>query len=196
VGHLATLLSVDALSREEGLIFLLRRSGVLKSDTTLDHIEASLRHEAEELVKLLAGHPLAIDQAGAYIEETRDPQRSHTGRAFREYRQLYHQESHTLLKIRGSLGGQHPESVALTFEISLQKACQLYPRCADVLSFCALLHPDTISEEMLCQQMGLDQFHFNETMRALRRYSLVKRDDEKKLLSVHRLVQAVIREKM
>ena len=147
-------------------------------------------------MKLLAGHPLAIDQAGAYIEETATPLASGTGTAFREYRQLYQQESTALLKSRGALGGQHPESVARTLEISLQKACQLHPGCADVLSFCALLHPDSISEEMLCQETGLDRFHFNETIRALRRYSLVKRDSEKKMLSVHRLVQAVVRESM
>jgi tetratricopeptide (TPR) repeat protein len=196
VGHIAVLLPVDAMSREEGLLFLLRRSGVLKSGTALERIEGSQRQEAERLVELLSGHPLALDQAGAYIEETADPLVSGTGTAFREYRQLYQQESRALLKSRGTLGSQHPQSVARTFEISLQKACQLHPNCADILSLCALLHPDAISEELLCQEMGLDRLHFNETIRALRRHSLVKRDAEKKMLSVHRLVQAVIRESM
>ena len=51
VGHVAALLPVDAMSREEGLLFLLRRSGVLKSSTAIERIPADMRHEAERLVE-------------------------------------------------------------------------------------------------------------------------------------------------
>src|SRR5262249_10942834 len=43
---------------------------------------------------------------------------------------------------------------------------------------------------------GLDRLHFNEVIRALRSYSLIKRNAEKQVLSLHRLVQAVIRDRM
>ena len=78
----------------------------------------------------------------------------------------------------------------------MQKACELHPSCADVLAFCSLLHPDAIPEELLRQGLNLDLLHFNEVIRALRSYSLIKRDAEKQVLSLHRLVQAVIRDGM
>jgi tetratricopeptide (TPR) repeat protein len=189
VGDMAALIQVETMSREVGLLFLLRRSGVLKSGAQAGRIASDIRCEAEALVEMLAGHPLALDQAGAYIEETGEA-------CFTEYRQLYQQQSRSLLKRRGDLGGKHPESVATTFEISLQKACKLHPSCADILAFCSLLHPDTIPEELLRQGLNLDLLLFNEVIRALRSYSLIKRDAKKQVLSLHRLVQAVIRDGM
>jgi Tetratricopeptide repeat len=196
VGHIATLIQVETLSPEEGLLFLLRRSGVLPSGTEVDSIAADIRRAAGELVEMLAGHPLALDQAGAYIEETSDPGICATGASFAEYRQLYQEQRRLLLQRRGELGGEHPDSIALTFEISVQKACQLHPKCAEVLAFCSLLHPDAIPEELLRQGLNLDQLHFYEVIRALRRYSLIKRNADKQVLSLHRLVQAVIRDGM
>jgi len=94
------------------------------------------------------------------------------------------------------LGGKHPDSVALTLEISVQKACERHPTCAEVLAFCALLHPDAIPEELLRQGLSLEPLHFNEVIRALRSYSLIKRNPEKQVVSLHRLVQAVVRDGM
>ncbi|TMC19492.1 MAG: helix-turn-helix domain-containing protein, partial [Chloroflexi bacterium] len=127
VGPLATLIQVEALSPEVGLLFLLRRSGVLPPGAEPESIEACTRHAAGEVVEMLSGHLLALDQAGAYIEETRDPEFCATSVVFTAYRQIYQQQSHLLLKRRGALGGEHPDSVAQTIEISMQKACQLHP---------------------------------------------------------------------
>jgi tetratricopeptide (TPR) repeat protein len=198
VGQIATLVQVEAMPPEVGLLFLLRRSGVNLSANERDTVASDILHEACLLVEMLAGHPLALDQAGAYIEETRDPEVSATGGSFREYKQLYQQQCRHLLKNRGSFAGEHPESVALTLEISMQKACELHPSCADILSFCSLLHPDAIPEELLCHEIALNLplLHFNEAIVALRRYSLIKRDAQMRVLSVHRLVQAVSRDLM
>ncbi len=196
VGDLATLLPVPAMSREEGLLFLLKRSGLLPPGTELESLASDIRREAEALVEMLAGHPLALDQAGAYIEETRSPSAFATSAPLTQYRQLYQQQSRHLLKSRGSLGDRHPESVALTFEISMKSACELHAGSADILAFCSLLHPDAIPEELLCHEIGLDLLHLNDVIVALRRYSLIKRDVERKVLSVHRLVQAIIRDTM
>src|SRR5262249_35647935 len=66
VGDIAALIQVETLSPEDGLLFLLRRSGVLPPGTEGDGITADIRHAAAEIVEMLAGHPLALDQAGAY----------------------------------------------------------------------------------------------------------------------------------
>jgi len=196
VGTLATVIQVETLSPEDGLLFFLRRCGVLPVGTVVESIAPSIRHAAGEIVALLSGHPLALDQAGAYIEETSDPELCVRGTAFTEHRQLHQEQRRLLLKRRGDLASEHPESVALTLEISVKSACELHPKCADVLAFCSLLHPDAIPEELLHQGLGLDLFHFNEVIRALRSYSLIKRYPEKRVLSLHRLVQAVIRDQM
>jgi tetratricopeptide (TPR) repeat protein/DNA-binding XRE family transcriptional regulator len=196
VGTIATLVQVEALSPEEGLLFLLRRSGVLPSGTEADGIPTDIRHAAGEVVEMLSGHPLALDQAGAYIEETSDPGICATGASFTEYKHLYQEQRRLLLQRRGELGSGHPDSIALTFEISVKSACERHPKCAQVLAFCSLLHPDAIPEELVYQALGLDQLDFHEVIRALRSYSLIKRNAEEQVLSLHRLVQAVIRDGM
>ena len=196
VGPIATPIQVETLSPEEGLLFLLRRCGLLSPGTEETSIATDIRHAAGELVEMLAGHPLALDQAGAYIEEASDSEVRATSAVFTEYRQIYQEQRRTFLKMRGDLGGEHPDSVALTIEISMQKACQRHPKCADVLAFCSLLHPDAIPEELLHQGLGLDRLHFHEVLKALRSYSLIKRNAEKQVLSLHRLVQAVIKDGM
>jgi tetratricopeptide (TPR) repeat protein len=187
-GKVAEKIEVEAMTPEEGLLFLLRRSKVLKDEAELDSVPPELRSTAQELVEILGGHPLALDQAGAYIEETCI--------SFSEYLQLYREQQGSFLALPSSRGRDHPNTVAATFELCFEKACERYPTCADVLYFCAFLHPDAIPVELFSQKAGwnLSPLFFNQAIKALRSYSLIKRDN--KLLSLHHLVQAVIRDKM
>ena len=190
VGNIAFPIMVEAMEPEEGLRFLLRRSGILNRSAEPEILASDIREAARQLVELLGGHPLALDQAGSYIEET--------GASFNMYVQLYHEERRILLNERGSLGGEHPETVAVTFEVSFQHACEVCPLAADVLSFCAFLHPDAIPEELLShdESLKLNAMTFDKAIVALRCYSLIKRNSEERMLSIHRLVQAVIRDGM
>src|SRR5262249_36253208 len=155
-----------------------------------ENIPSDVLNSAEALHSLLAGHPLALDQAGAYIEES--------SARLADYQQFYQQEHRQLLLRRGFCESGHPETVATTLQISITKACKLHPRCADVLTFCALLHPDAIPEELLQQETGLnlDLLTFNEVMAALRNYSLIKRDRDHNVISLHPLVQTVLKDEM
>jgi tetratricopeptide (TPR) repeat protein len=188
VGNIAERIEVEAMEQEEALLFLLRRSGVLKDGTELDILASHIHNTARQLVEILGGHPLALDQAGAYIEET--------GASFVTYIQLYADQRLILLSERGSLGDEHPETVVVTFEISFQRACKLCSEVADVLHCCSFLLFDDIPEELFSNGLKLDIAKFNNAIRALRRYSLIKRNAEKKILSVHRLVQVVLRDAM
>ncbi len=189
VGNLAVPIELEAMEPEEALLFLLRRSGVLKDEAKLESLPSAIRESAEQLVALLERHPLALDQAGAYIEEA--------GTSFDAYEHLYKEQRLTLLNKRGVLEGEgreHPETVVVTFEISFRQARELYPPAADVLSFCSFLQPDAIPEEVFYQDAGikLDRFSFDKAIAALRRYSLIKRNAQEQVLSLHRLVQAVL----
>jgi transcriptional regulator with XRE-family HTH domain len=194
VSNIAALIKVEAMEPKEGLLFLLRRVGMLEHETELDTIAPDTHSTAEQLVERLGGHPLALDQAGAYIEETRDHSVEVTGTSFREYMQIYQEQHHTLLARRGSLGDPHPETVVATIEASFKKACELCPTCADVLYFCSLLHSDQIAEELVKQGTGLNlhPHTFNNAILALRSYSLIERYAEKKLLFLPPLVKVVI----
>ena len=184
---------VEEMELEEGLRFLLRRSGKLQPDSTLGDVAADVRETALQLVELLGGLPLALDQAGAYIEET--------SISFADYIKRYQKERRDLLdrrKARVSRHSEHPESVFVTIKLSFQKACELHRLAGDILNFCAFLQPDAMAEELLQydDSSNLGPTIFNEAIAALRRYSLVKRNAQEKTLSIHRLVQAVLIDSM
>jgi tetratricopeptide (TPR) repeat protein len=83
---------------------------------------------------------------------------------------------------------------------------EVNPAAADLLRLCAYLAPDAIAEEILTQgaeHLGSvlapvvsDAFLLGQAMEALRAYSLIGRDPSRQTLSVHRLVQAVVRDGM
>ena len=167
---------------------------------------------------------LALDQAGAYIEETQC--------SLADYLDLYRTRRAEVLKERGGLMGDHPDSVATTWSLSFQRVKEKNAAAAVILRFCAFLAPDAIPEEIitiflsvimqvakkptllkrallwLCQRTGRtassssfqheakDTFVLDEAVSVLRAYSLIRRDATEKTLSVHRLVQAVLRDAM
>src|SRR5205807_1852992 len=98
-------------------------------------------NEAINLVIALDFFPLALDQAGAYIEET--------GCDLVDYLQLYQTHRKDLLARRGMQATNYPDSVATTWSLSFQKIEQANPAAAELLRLCAYLSPDTIPEELI-----------------------------------------------
>jgi transcriptional regulator with XRE-family HTH domain len=192
VGWLAPSLEVDAMGIMEGTELLLRRAQRFAGATDEEI------NEAANLVVALGQFPLALDQAGAYIEET--------GCSLADYLHLYQTHRHALLSRRGRQATRYPASVATTWELSFQQVEQTNPAAAELLRLCAFLAPDHIPEELLTrgaphwptalQEAVADRFHFNQALETLLAFSLVKRLADQRLLSIHRLVQAVQRERM
>jgi tetratricopeptide (TPR) repeat protein len=198
MGRLAHPIEVDALDDESGALLLLRLTYRLASDAALEQAEASERAIALQITQELGGLPLALDQAGAYIEET------HSSLA--DYLQLYRSERTDLLKARGGLVPDHPEPVATTWSLSFAQVQARSAAAADLLRACAFLHPDAIPEEIITegaaelgpnvQVVTQSPLAFNQAIGVLLSYSLLKRQPEEHLLSVHRLVQAVLKDGM
>jgi tetratricopeptide (TPR) repeat protein len=185
VGNIATPILIEQMPLSEGRLFLLRRSGVLRGKAKLDDVSADTLASVTQLVELLDGHPLALDQAGAYIEE---------GASFTEYINLYQEKRSDLLRRRGLLDSEYPASVAATFELCFAKAHEYHPLATDILRFCAFLHPDDIPDELFQHD---DSFKSDTTAlidgrTALLRFSLIKRNTQERIFSMHRLVQAVL----
>lgn len=198
LGPLAKKIDLEKMDKEKGMLFLLRRAGVLTIEAPLSRSPETDHVAAETIVKEVDGLPLALDQAGAYIEET------HCGVS--AYLVSYRQRQAELLKRRGGTGKDHPEPVATTWSLSFKQVERLNPMATDLLRVCAFLAPDAIPEELLLEgasQLGTrlqplttDTTRLNDAIGVLLRYSLVKRDPQERTLSIHRLVQAVLKESM
>jgi len=100
----------------------------------------------------------------------------------------------------------HPESVATNWSLSFIQVQERSAAAADLLRVCAFLHPDAIPEELITegaaalgpdlQAVAQSPLAFNQAIGVLLSYSLLKRNAEEHLLSIHRLVQAVLKDGM
>jgi tetratricopeptide (TPR) repeat protein len=197
-GKIAQTLSVEKMELAEGTQLVFRRAKLLASEEPLDNVSATVRTAAEQLVSELDGLPLALDQAGAYMEDT--------GTSLSEYLSLYRRYHLALLRQQSSMPSDYPHTVASTWALSFQQVEEQDAAAADLLRLCAYLHPDAIAEEILTEgaaelgpalgPVAADPLLLNRAIQVLRRYSLVKRDAEAKLLNLHRLVQAVLKESL
>ncbi len=197
-GSIAYTIEVTQMREEEGALLLLRRAKVLSPEATCEQATSKARAEAETIVRELDGLPLALDQAGAYIEET--------GCSFSGYLALYRRRRRELLGRRGHLTLDHPESVTAIWDLCFRLVEQANPVAADLLRLCAFLDPDVILEEIFTkggsclgptlEPLATDTFALNQAIEELRKFSLVRRNAQVGLLSIHRLVQAVLKDSM
>jgi len=197
-GAIAASIEVEQMNLQEGTLLLLRRAKLLDMDAPLDHAQIADRAVAELIVKEMDGLPLALVQVGAYVEET--------GCSLADYLRLYATHRKELLARRSRLFFDYPETVATTWSLSFQQVEQANPAAADLLRLCAFLAPDAIPEELLTRgttEAGAvhgaeasDQFKLNQALEVLLKYSLVRRNGNAHVLSIHRLVQTVLKESM
>lgn len=206
LGTFAYGLDLSPMEQKESVTFLLRRAKVLKPgpEGVAEQVQQfAMRAPAEyaaavELVTAMEGLPLALDQVGAYLEET--------GCSFSDYLQRYEQQRASLLNRRGRPRGGHPSSVTATIRLANQRVVQDYPQAANLLRLCALLSAEGIPEELFVAHISSseatgdcgvkDLYQLDEAIAALRSFSLVQRHSETRTLSIHRLVQAVLWEEM
>src|SRR6266567_4774145 len=192
VGSIAESIEVEKMGWLEGTHLLLRRANRFEGSSDEDV------NEAGNIVIALDYLPLALDQAGAYIEET--------GCSLSHYLLLYQSHSKELLARRGIQSSDYPHAVATTWSLSFQKVEQANPAAAELLRLCAFLAPDAIPEEIITegardlgpmlQPVAADPVELDVAIEELRKYSLVRRDPETQTLTVHRLVQAVLKDEM
>ena len=175
-------LKVEQLARVESVKFLMQRTG--------QEDEAA----ADKLADALGDLPLALEQAGAYIETT--------GKPLAEYLALFQKRRKELLG-RGRPAG-YPDTVATTWEISFQEVERQYPAAAGLMSLCAFLAPDDFPlgvlrdgakhlPDVLAEAVA-DEMALEDAIAGLRRYSLIERNEDS--LSAHRLVQMVARDRL
>jgi tetratricopeptide (TPR) repeat protein len=196
LGSVAQRLEVETMGVAEGTLFLLRRAKLLALDAFLDRASHDHLAAAEAIVIEMDFLPLALDQAGAYIEEV--------GCSLSTYLELYRAHRAELLRRRGQMPGDYPASVATTWSLNFEQVEQANLAAGELLRLCAFLSPDAIPEELfsegstvlgpVLEQAATDVLALNGAIEELRKFSLVQRDPEARLLRLHRLVQAVIQD--
>ncbi len=179
----ATPLSVQVWSRDESVNFLLRRTGRKE------------KKAANDLGEELGDLPLALEQAGAYIEET--------GSTISVYLELFRSRRRELWEV------EHPPrdylyTVAATLSLSVDKVLQESPVAVDLLNLLAFLGPDEIplsvvtgGRKQLPEALSAtaeNAVAMDRAIKPLRQYSLVERSGDS--VTVHRLVQAVVRDRL
>jgi tetratricopeptide (TPR) repeat protein len=180
-GGVAKRLPARVFDRAESTEFLCKRTG--QKD----------KKAADALADVLGDLPLALEQAGAYIETT--------GISLTEYQELFQSRRKELWEDE-SHPPDYPDSVATTWSLAMEQVSQEYQDAADLLNLCAFLASDDISLELLSGGVehlpeplattASDKLAMNRAKKALRQYSLIDTSGEG--LSVHRLVQAVVRD--
>jgi len=193
-GVYAQSIIMDTMTLDESVLFLLRRAKLLAPGDLLDEAVAADWEGARAVAQLLGGLPLALDQAGAYIEEA--------ACSFSDYLKRYCQCRACLLNRRGHLASEHPSSVSATFERAFEKVEQENPLAGELLRLCALLDAEAIPEQLLSEvvlEMGQplasvrdNSLLLDEALVVLRKHSLLSRNPQSRTLFMHRLVQTVI----
>jgi hypothetical protein len=182
-GSAARVLPVKEFDRVDSIEFLLRRTG----------------QDDEKAADALAGElgdlPMALEQAGAYIETT--------GTTFTDYQELFRSRRKELEEDE-STPPDYPDSVANTWSLAMEAVSKESKEAADLLNLCAFLDLDEIPLEMLREgaehipeplaSIVTDRLAMDQAIEVLQRHSLIDASSES--ISVNRVVQAAVRDRM
>ncbi|MCZ7400388.1 MAG: FxSxx-COOH system tetratricopeptide repeat protein [Candidatus Methanoperedens sp.] len=176
------LLSIDVLSRAESIDFLLKRT------------ELSEKEDANKLAEDLGDLPLALEQAGAYIKETKVP--------LTKYTELFQSKHEELWRNQRS-PPEYKDKIDTTWNLAIDQIRAKEPNAANLLNLCAFFAPDDIPLKLFSDEkkyfpdsiaVAATDLEINEAIKALRRYSLLTVSNN--ALSIHRLVQTVVRDNL
>jgi len=190
------------LGAEDGALCILRRAGAVGWNGGLSDASAISADAAQTLSQLMEGLPLALEQAGAYIEET--------GSSTSRYLALYQQYRPEIQEYQYGAVPNYPWPVASAWKISRSIVQQEQPAAFELLQLCAFLAPEAIPEEIftkgaaaLGSVLGPTAAHpvtLDRATAILRRYSLLNRevDREKDIsrFSIHHMMQEMLRDEM
>lgn len=201
--NLAQPLLLEPLNPEDGALCILRRAGSVPGTGQLRDASPSSRADAAiRLAGLMEGLPLALEQAGAYIEDT--------GSSESRYLKIYEEFRSEVLQRQFGALPNYPLPVATAWKFSKNVVQQKDPAAFELLQLCAFLAPEAIPEEIFtrgAQALGpvlgpkaANAFGIDVTTIILRRYSLlnreVKGEEEISQFSMHRMMQEILKDEM
>ncbi|MFJ2256872.1 FxSxx-COOH system tetratricopeptide repeat protein [Streptomyces sp. NPDC087844] len=168
--YVASPIGLDVLSPDESVELLTRISEISDEET-----------KKRELSSELGFLPLALDQAAAYIHYNKI--------SVERYLNLLRRIPEKALSATAAIGS-NSNSVAKTWLVTLQSIRERNPLAISILRSLAWLSPDDIPRGML-YSFSEDEFDVDDALGLLSSYSMISLTPHS--ISIHRLVQAVIR---
>ncbi|MDQ3919080.1 MAG: FxSxx-COOH system tetratricopeptide repeat protein [Acidobacteriota bacterium] len=188
---------IREMTAEEGTLFLLRRAKLIEVEGALESAGEAEQALAAEITREVGGLPLALDQAGAFIEGMQS--------SLAEYLELYLREGAALRAARGGVISDH-EPVTITFSLAFRQMEAESAAAADMLRVCAFLAPDAIPEEIFSEgaaELGENLarvagggINLVKVIGEAGKFSLIRRNVRSGTIEIHRLVQQVIKDEM
>jgi hypothetical protein len=201
---LAQPLVLHPLEPKDGALCILRRANYIgwNADLTNPSVSASARSAALNLSELMGGLPLALEQAGAYIETT--------GRGVSGYLKLYEKYRSEIQKNQYGDILYYRTAVAFTWNIAREIVQQENPAAIELLYLCAYLAPNAIPYQLFSNDVRIlgptlgpvaaNELALDQALALLRRHSLIKNevdhDTDVPRIFLHRVLQEVLRDAM
>ena len=174
-------LDIDVMEEQEAIDLICKITGCSKEHPKLS-----------ELVNKLGRLPLALAQAGAYIAEKKT--------SIEDYLVRYHKYQEILLSDKKLVRNPKHEPVWITFDMNFKALEEACPSAISTLQQASLLAASDIPEALLKSMVEGNKDNpadllWDDIKRHIGRYSLMRIDSESKKLSMHRLVQDILRHK-
>lgn len=190
-GKIATRIELAKFGETDGATLLLRRAKRIERHETLEAAKPDDQAAVLALSREVDGLPLALNQAGAYIEETDcSPQ---------DYLRLYREYG---LKLSDKYADDDHKSVSITFQMAIEQVAKISKvgeAAVELILICAFLASASIPDELFTTgRLQLPDFagplteaDYIDVRAAALKYSLMSYDTENHSLTIHRLVQEV-----
>ncbi|MFJ8107445.1 FxSxx-COOH system tetratricopeptide repeat protein [Streptomyces sp. NPDC096132] len=176
---------VEVFTREESVELLRRFSPLLAPE------------DADQIAVELGDLPLAVGQAAVWLSQSSMPVDIYLARLRDRTVDIL---DHTPLPPR-----EYPNSAARTWQIAVEELRERNRAAVEMLEICSFFGPDPIPMRLLYSwavtraltmddDEPRDEMAVAQLLRALNRFGLARSDQGSETLTVHRLVQAVIRD--
>lgn len=187
------LLSVESMTHSEAAYILKTWNPQLSGSKDPEETDWLI----EELNVFFGGIPLALVQAASYMAETRENLWDYLN-LVRSIPDQSKSKKQTLLKPADDLHRGIYASFIMIYQTIQDRGDSdpSYRTACNILAWCAVLHPDSISVEFLADLMGLSggdgRLHLNDGFRRLLSYSIIERDDTDDTISIKRIIQKLV----
>ncbi|MFF7171786.1 FxSxx-COOH system tetratricopeptide repeat protein [Streptomyces pseudovenezuelae] len=183
----AGLVEVEVFQRRESVELLRRLNPGLAKD------------DAERVAEELGDLPLAVGQAAVWLSESSMPVATYLSSLGERLTEVLRS---TRLPDR-----DYPHSAVATWLLALDELRRVNLAAAEMLEICSFFGPDPIPQALLygravTQALTLpegeprDEMAIAQVVRAINRFGLARSEQGSETLTVHRLVQAVIRDQV
>jgi hypothetical protein len=202
VGALAQPLALTPLTPDDGALCVLRRANSIPWRGQLSDASKASVKAAQDLSQLMDGLPLALEQAGAYIETT--------GRSVSGYLDLYRRYRPEIQREQHGVVPDYREPVAFAWNIAREMVKQENAAAIELLCLCAYLSPNAIPYELFTQgahvlgptlgPVAAHEITLDRAIALLRKHSLIKnevdRDTDLSRLIIHPVLQEILKDGM